>query len=72
VLPAILRFKRRVVLMQGLVRGFLSRVRNANTYNANLWDKVAHPPADHPRDRGRTRGWACLPACAGRSGCRGS
>ncbi len=39
-MPAILKFKRRVVMMQCLIRGFLSRVRNANTHNSTLWDKV--------------------------------
>lgn len=40
VMPAILKFKRKIILVQSLIRGFLTRVRNANAHNSALWDKV--------------------------------
>lgn len=46
VMPAILKFKRKIILVQSLIRGFLTRVRNANAHNSALWDKVFAPGQD--------------------------
>ena len=45
-LPAIMLYKRRMLLIQKMARKFIMRLRRAYEYNFSLWDKVA-PPNTH-------------------------